>query len=59
MQAHKVQTESKPTPSEVRAAMGPEMTAWAALMRERFGARLVYLRTPSLTLGRPLPGEEA
>lgn len=46
------------TADEVRAAMGPDMCAVADALRERFGAKLEWLRTDSLELGKPLPPAE-
>lgn len=36
---------------QVRSAMGPELCAIADALRETFGARVVWLSTPKLTLG--------
>lgn len=36
---------------KMRAAMGPEMCAVADALREAFGAKLVWLATPTLTMG--------
>jgi hypothetical protein len=39
------------TAAEVREAMGPEMCAFADAMRDRFGAKLCWVRTDSVELG--------
>lgn len=36
---------------KIRAAMGPELCAVADALREKFGARLVWLETSTLTIG--------
>ncbi len=44
------------TPEQVRAAMPPEVLELCDACRERFGARLLYLETESVKLGRdPVP----
>lgn len=35
----------------VRQAMGPDLAAVADTLRSTFGAKLVWLETPSLTMG--------
>jgi hypothetical protein len=40
------------TPEQVRAAMPPEVLELCDACRERFGARLLYLETESVKLGR-------
>lgn len=39
------------TADQVRAAMPPDMVAACEALKARFGARLVYLETPTLTIG--------
>lgn len=39
------------TAAEVRDAMGPELCGIADALRERFGARLTYLKTEAVALG--------
>lgn len=39
------------TAAEVREAMGPEMCAIADALREQFGARLTWLKTPEVVIG--------
>lgn len=39
------------TPEQVRAAMPDDMRRACDGLRTRFGARLVYLHTPTLTVG--------
>lgn len=45
------------TAIEVREAMGPEMCALADALRERFGAKITFLKTPELLIGIPPGGE--
>lgn len=40
------------TADEVRQAMGSEFSALADELRERFGAKLVFLKTAQVTLGK-------
>lgn len=39
------------TAAEVRAAMGQELCAIADALREKFGAKLTYLKTAEVALG--------
>jgi hypothetical protein len=41
----------------MRAAMGSEFCAIADSLREQFGARLTFLKTPELVIGMPPGGE--
>lgn len=43
---------------KIRAAMGPEMCAVADALRETFGAKLIYLDTPTLTITTTAKPEE-
>jgi len=45
------------TAEEIRKAMGPEFTSVADQLRERFGAKLVWLKTDSLEIGKEPGGE--
>lgn len=37
---------------EIRKAMGPELCELADVLRDQFGAKLVYLQTPTMNIGR-------
>ena len=39
------------TAEQIRKAMGPEFCALADVLRDRFAARLVFLRTADVTIG--------
>lgn len=36
----------------IREAMGPELCALADVLRDQFGAKLVYLKTSTMNIGR-------